>query len=345
MLQGTSIAMLTSAYPREKRGNVLGISMACIFFGQSIGPIVGGLLTEHLGWRSIFGVSIITGLTLVIITLWKIKTDWIEAKGASFDYKGASIYGVSLIAIIYGCSLIPQIQGIVIAIAGICGILLFIKIESGTSSPILDITLFRNNKAFVFANFSSVIMSLSTFATGFLLSLYLQYVKGFSPGKAGLIFLVLPVTQALLTPFAGKLSDRVEARFVATSGMTVTLMGLFLLIFIGANTSVFEICGILLVLGCGMALFNSPNTNAIMSSVTSKHYALAASFNNTMRTVGSTVSLTFVMIIFTFIIGQSSISSEVAPQFLTCLKIIFSVFSALSLLGVFTSLARSKRTQ
>jgi MFS family permease len=184
---------------------------------------------------------------------------------------------------------------------------------------------------------------LTTFATNILLSLYLQYVKGFTAGKAGLIFLVLPVTQAIVTPFAGKLSDRIEPRIVSTSGMAFALVGLIMLIFLNFGTSVIFVCAILVILGLGMALFNSPNTNSIMSSVTSKHYNIAASLSNTMRTVGNTLSLSFTMIIFALVIGQVSITAQNATQLITCIKIIFSVFSGLSVIGLFTSMARRKQ--
>jgi EmrB/QacA subfamily drug resistance transporter len=339
MLQGTSIAMLTSSYPANKRGRVLGLSIACVFLGGSIGPVLGGLLTEHLGWRSIFVVSVLTGFTLFTITIWKIKTEWIEAKGARFDYKGSIIFGVALVALIYGLSLLPGILGVVVAVSGIAGLLVFIKWESIVQSPILDIKLFRNNKVFVLSNIATIMMSCSSFALAFLLSLYLQYVKGLTAEIAGSIFLVIPVTQAALSPFAGRISDRIAPYKVASSGMAFMTFGLLMLFFLNSNTSLLQICAVFIVLGIGTALFNSPNSNAIFSSVLAKHYTVVASLANTTRTIGNTLSMSITMIVFALVIGRISIAPEYSSEFLTSTKVIFGIFTLLCFSGILISLA------
>jgi EmrB/QacA subfamily drug resistance transporter len=344
MMQGIATAMLTAAYPANQRGRVLGISAGTIFFGQSIGPFIGGLLTEYLGWRSIFGVSVLTGLTVLTITIWKVKADWIEAKGAKFDYKGTTIYCLALVALIYGFSLIPNTTGIILAVIGIMGLLAFIKWESKEPSPILDVNTFRYNRVFILSNIATFILYCANFAVMFLLSLYLQYVKGFTAEIAGLILLSQPLTQAILSPLTGKLSDRIEPRIVASIGVGLTLIGEFALIFLTSSSPVIQICAILIVLGFGGAFFTSPNTNSIMSSVTPKHYAIAASLANTTRTLGNTISLSITMIVFSLVIGEVSLTPEYATSFLTSIRIIFTIFSVLCLIGIFASLARGVRS-
>jgi EmrB/QacA subfamily drug resistance transporter len=340
MMQGTSTAMLIASYPASRRGRMLGLAAASIFFGQSAGPVIGGLLTQYFSWRSIFVVSVVTGLALIAITLWKVKREWVEARGARFDYRGSSVWCVSLVALIYGLSLLPDIKGAVIAGIGLIAVFIFIKLESSEPSPMLDIKLFRHNRLFVFSNLSAVIVSCSSFALMLLLSIYLQYVKGLSPEKAGLIFLLLPVTQAILSPVAGRLSDRVEHRIVATSGTAFLLVGIFFLIFFNRDTSFSLICIVLAIVGIGLALFATPNTNSIMSSVAPRNYAVAASLANTMRTLGSNFSLSITMITFAVVIGRVSFTAEYADEFLTSTRIIYSIFVVLCLFGIFISFGR-----
>jgi MFS family permease len=121
MMLSTSIAMLSSFYPPEKRGGVLGINAATAYLGVSLGPFLGGVLTDHIGWRSIFICSFILALTTLIIVLWKLRDEWSEAKGERFDSAGSIIFAVSLIALIYGMSSLPDILGVVLVVAGIIG--------------------------------------------------------------------------------------------------------------------------------------------------------------------------------------------------------------------------------
>ena len=176
--------------------------------------------------------------------------------------------------------------------------------ESRNSSPILNVGLFRNNKAFVFSNLAALFNYSSTAAITFFLSLYLQYNKGFSPKQAGLVLLAQPVIQTVVAPYSGRLSDKIEPRKVASIGMALTCLGLLSFGFLAAETPIWQIIIALIVLGVGFGLFTSPNTNAIMSSVAPKFYATAASLTGTMRTVGQTLSMGMAMIIMAIVIGR-----------------------------------------
>ena len=345
MMQGMSIAMLTASYPASQRGRVLGLSVAAVFIGQSIGPFFGGLLAEHLGWRSIFGVGICLGLTVFIITLLKVKSEWVEAKGSKFDHLGATIYCLALVALIYGFSRLPGITGIIIGGIGLIGMLFFLKWESIVQSPMLDVKVFRQNRVFILSNVSTLIVFCTCYAILFLLSLYLQYVKGFTSEIAGFILLALPAMQAILAPVAGRLSDRVEPRIVASIGVGLVFIGTFSFIFLNNATPVAVIAAILMDIGIGLALFSSPNSNAVMSSVMPQQYAVAAAIANTTRTLGNTLSLSVTMMVFALVIGNVSLTAEHAPLLLNSLRIIFGIFSAMCLVGIFTSLAGVKRIQ
>ena len=342
MIFSTGVAILTSVFPAEERGKALGINVAAVYLGLSLGPFLGGLLTEHFGWRSIFVLNVPLGLIIIAFIFWKLKGEWAEAKGEKFDITGSVIYSLMLIAIMYGFTLLPQMSGAWLILVGAVGVVAFVKWEMKVESPVLNIGLFRNNTAFALSNLAALINYSATFAVAFLLSLYLQYIKGLSPQNAGLILVAAPVVQAIFSPLAGRLSDRIEPRIVASAGMGLTVISLVLLTFLGEKTSLGFIVASLVVLGFGFALFSSPNTNAVMSSVEKRFYGVASGTLATMRQIGMTFSMGMAMLLFALYIGRVQITPEYYSLFLRSVNVAFVIFAALCFAGTFASLARGK---
>ena len=334
--------MLTSVFPAGERGRALGINVAAVYLGLSLGPFLGGILTQYFGWRSIFMINVPLGLIIIASIFWKLKGEWAEAKGDKFDLSGSIIYGLAIVALVYGLSLLPAMLGIWVILVGILGILIFIWWETKIASPVLHIGLFRNNTVFAFSNLAALINYSATFAVAFLLSLYLQYIKGLGPQNAGLILVSMPAVQALFSPLAGRLSDRIEPRIIASVGMGLTTIGLGLLTFLEQDTAIEFIVVSLIILGFGFALFSSPNTNAIMSSVDKRYYGVASATLATMRQIGMTLSMGIAMLIFALFIGRVEITAEYYPPFLASTKMAFMIFTALCFGGIFASLARGK---
>jgi len=342
MIFGTGVAMLTSVFPVGERGRALGINVAAVYLGLSLGPLLGGFLTEHFGWRSIFLANVPLGLIIIASVFWKLKGEWAEAKGQKFDLGGSMIYSLALVAIMYGLSLLPAISGIWVIIIGVLGILTFIRWEMKVGSPVLHMNLFKNNAVFAFSNLAALINYSAIFAVAFLLSLYLQYIKGLSPQNAGLILVSMPAVQAIFSPVAGRLSDRIEPQILASVGMGLTTIGLVLFTFLNQNTAIGFILVSLIILGFGFALFSSPNINAVMSSVEEKFYGVASATLATMRQIGMMLSMGIAMLIFAIFIGRVEISPEYYPVFVKSLKVAFTIFASLCFGGIFASLARGK---
>jgi EmrB/QacA subfamily drug resistance transporter len=342
MIFGTGVAIVTSVFPPGERGKALGIYITAVYIGLSIGPFLGGVMTQYLGWRSIFFVNVPIGITTILLILWKLKGEWAECRGERFDLAGSVIYGASVVAIMYGFSLLPDFEGAALIAAGVTGTILFALYEMRIPSPVLDIRLLTKNRIFAFSNLSALINYSATFAVTFLLSLGLQYTKGFTPEHAGLILIVQPVVMAMISPVAGRLSDRVEPRIVASAGMSLTAIGLFLLIFLREATPLWYLILILLVLGAGSGLFSSPNTNAIMSSVDKRFYGVASGMNGTMRLLGQMLSMGIAMMIFAIVIGPVEITPEYYPQFVSSLHYAFILFTIFCIIGIFASLVRGK---
>jgi len=342
MLFGTVTAIISSVYPPGERGHAMGINIAITYLGLSLGPFLGGLMTQYLGWRSLFWLNAILCALLLVFTLWKLKSEWAEARGETFDLVGSVIYGIGLVAVMYGLSELPAWYGFLPLAAGLAVLLAFVKWESLTASPILDITLFRHNQVFAFSNLAAFINYSATFAVGFLLSLYLQYIRGLTPGNAGLVLVAMPVVQAVFSPLAGRLSDRIEPRLLASSGMALTAAGLLLLIFIGADTALWYIIACLVLLGAGFALFSSPNINAVMSSVDKKSLGVASATLATMRLTGQMFSLGIAMLLISLFMGRVQVTPDVYPQYIRSLQTALAIFTALCIGGIFASMARGK---
>lgn len=342
MIFGTGVAILTSVFPPQERGKALGLNVAAVYLGLSMGPFLGGILTAHLGWRSVFLVIAPLGIVEIALILGKLRGEWAEARGERFDGIGAILYGLMFLALIYGFSELPSRTGGLSLAAGLAGMVAFIVWEARVESPVLDIRLFQQNTVFAFSNLAALINYSATFAVSFLLSLYLQYIYGMDPQGAGSILLVQPIVQAIFSPFAGRLSDRVEPRVVASIGLSLTVVGLFLLTGLRENTPLSMVLASLILLGLGFALFSSPNANAIMSSVERKFYGVASATMGTMRLTGQMLSMGTVMLIFALFLGRAPITPERYDLFLASARTAFVTFALLSTGAVFASLARGE---
>ncbi len=340
MTFSNGVAILTSVYPVGEKGRVLGINVAAVYAGLSCGPLLGGLLTHYLGWRSIFLINIPVGLFILFYTSYQLKGEWTEAKGERFSYKGSLFYSLIILTVMVGLFHLPKPLGILFILIGAFGIWIFIKWEMTSETPIFQLTLFKNNRLFVFSNLAALIHYSATFAVGFLLSLYLQLIKGLQPHEAGLILIAAPTMQAILSPFAGKLSDRMDPRKVASGGMAMTGLGLLLFTFINERTPLPWIIALLILLGVGFALFSSPNTNAVMGSINKKFYGVASGVLSTMRSIGMMISMGFVMVSFSISMGRTQITPALHPLFLKSVRGTFLFFTLLCALAILASLAR-----
>lgn len=340
MLFATSVAIVTQVYGPGERGWALGITIATVYAGLSIGPFLGGILTDNLGWPAIFLVNIPLGLLTIILTRWGVPHEWADARGERFDPGGAVLYGILLFTLIYGMLLFPDPAGFLWIAAASAAAIAFYHWESRQTHPLIDFSVFMNNRTFVFSNIAAMINYGATYGVGVLLSLYLQYIQGFSAASAGLVLVAQPVVQTIVSPLAGRLSDRIEPRIVATAGMAITTLGLFFFILITPDTPLFVIVLNLMVLGFGYGLFSSPNTNAIMSSAHSRHLGLASGMVATMRSLGQLLSMAIAMYCFALYIGPVTITPEVYPALMTSITVAFVVFTVICSVGIAASYVR-----
>jgi len=342
MIFSTGTAMLISAYPPHRRGMVLGINVAAVYIGLTIGPFIGGMIVEHLGWRTIFIVNALLGAAAAGLCFLMDKEKLTPANGEDFDLAGSLLYAVALFSLMYGFSKLPRATGAVLVAGGMICFVFFIHRQLHITFPLINVRLFSDNRVFGMSNLAALINYCATFAVTFLMSLYLQHVKLMSPSHTGFVLVLSPMLQAFFSPFAGWLSDRREPRIIASTGMAFSVVGLAGLAFISAATPVALILLWLSLLGIGFALFSSPNVNAVMSCVENKLYGIASATLATMRLVGQMLSMGVAMLIFSCVIGDQPLSPANSGLLVLSSKIIFSIMAAICVLGVFASLARGR---
>ncbi|MGI6436186.1 MAG: MFS transporter [Syntrophomonadaceae bacterium] len=346
MIFSTGMAILSSVYPPHKRGRALGYSVAVTYLGLTIGPVLGGMMNHYLGWRSIFYLTTLLGLGAVTAIQFWLRGEWAGARGEKFDAAGSSLYMVGLLAFLYGLSSISDSQwSPYLVLLGVILLVGFAAWELHIDHPILQVRLFKHNTGFAFSNLAAMINYSATYAVTFLLSVYLQVVRGYDSQAAGLILLAQPLVMTILSPLAGTLSDRLEPRLVASLGMGCSTLSLFFFIFIGSATAPSLLVINLLLAGLGFALFASPNNNAIMGSVPMRLYGIASSTLGTMRLVGQAISMSIVTLLITLFIGRAPLTAANPATFLACMKVSFAVFTIICILGVLASLKRGSLHQ
>ena len=340
MIFGTGIAILSSVFPPEKRGKVLGLSVSFVYLGLTVGPFAGGWVTHQFGWRSVFVFHVPVVILVILIGLFKLKGEWRGPSGQKFDFPGSVIYGASMIALMYGFSRLPASLGFVLILLSAVGLYSFFRYENKLEHPLFNFRLFSANQVFFYSCMAALIMYSSTFSITFLMSLYLQNIKGFTPQFAGIVMISQPLMMTLFSPLAGRMSDRHEPRIIASSGMGLTAAGLASLAFLDPHTSTVFVVLALVTIGLGFALFSSPNANAVVSSVEKRHLGAASGTIATMRVVGQMFSMGIVTLVFALMLGQVEISPERHDQLLASINTSFIVTSLLCLAGIYLSLRR-----
>ena len=340
MTMTTAPAILVIAFPQEQRGRVLGISVSAVYLGLATGPFVGGILTQQLGWRSVFIIASLFGLFAAIITFLYLGKDKKERVQAPIDIPGSLTYALALVALVFGSTKIQETAGWVLLAIGFCLLVAFVYIENRSQNPVIDLSLFSKNRLFAFSNIAALINYSATFAIVFLLSLYLQKIQLLTPQKAGIILLAQPLMMAVLSPLAGRWSDKTQPRYISSLGMALSAIGLLWMAFLTQETSQTAIVLNLILMGVGFGLFSSPNMNTIMSSVNKDQYAIASGVSSSMRVVGQIVSMTIVTFFMAWFLGKSSIMEVSNQLFMQTVNYAFIAFSILAFVGVYFSMAR-----
>ncbi len=343
MLSG-SMALVAAAYPPEPRARKIGLVSACTYVGLSAGPVIGGFITQHFGWRHIFFAPVPIGIAAVFICLFGMQEMEKNASGERMDWLGSAVYALAIGCIMTGAAHGQASFGVPLLLAGVVGLGLFLLLESRCASPLLDVRLLSGNRYFTLSSLAALGNYAATFCVVFFMSLFLQYAKGLSARQAGFILLLQPLMQVVTSPLAGRLAERIDIAKLATAGMLMSGIGLLLAaLTLGPQTPLWLVALELMLIGAGFGIFITPNTTAIMDSVERRQYGVASGMIGAMRTAGMATSLTTITLVFSLFMGDQAVTDANLPLFLLSMKTALVAFSLFSCLGVILSFSRGRR--
>ncbi|OLN27096.1 hypothetical protein DVDV_2296 [Desulfovibrio sp. DV] len=347
MVLSGSLAMVAAAYPPEIRGRKIGLVSAFTYAGLSVGPVLGGYVTGHFGWRWVFLMSAPLGLAATAMCLLGVRRDVRPPSEETMDWPGAMAYAASVCLVMLGAAHARELPlGPAMIAGGLIGLAVFLRLQARTKSPLLDVGLLRRNRFFTLSCFAALGNYAATFGITFLMSLYLQYAKGLPPRLAGLVLLAQPVMQVLASPLSGRLAERIPPARLATLGAGISAVGLLAA---AASISQETPCWLLLlelaVIGTGFGVFVTPNSTAIMGSVQKRQFGLASGMVASMRTLGMAVSMTSITLVFAVFMGDATITPETLPAFLASMRVGLIAFAGYSCLGVLLSFLRGARSE
>jgi EmrB/QacA subfamily drug resistance transporter len=342
MVYSTHIAILTSVYPPEQRGKAIGTLVAAVYFGLTCGPLLGGWLIQTWGWQAAFLAHLPLTVLVLLFGVRRLRGEWRAETQGRFDRVGALLYGGSITLLMWGGTHLPGLHGLCSLAAGAAGLFGFFRHQHGRADPLLDVRLFQTNRVFALSSLASLLMYATTYSTLVLVSLYLQYLKALTPLQAGLVMLAQPAISVVVSPIAGRLSDRKEPRVIASLGVAVTALGLWLLSTLSTGSDLWVAVGCLLATGFGFSLFSSPNANAIMSGVPRSLYGTAGGVVATMRILGQLASMGLVSTVFALTMGRVEITPATYPALERALEASFLIAALICLLALACSLARGR---
>ena len=344
MILATNMPIAISAFPGSQRGKAIGMVTSGVYAGLALGPVLGGFLNSAFGWQSIFIFAALIGTVAVIITIKGVpKDDKKEAPDTKHDIVGNVLYMFMIASFIYGLTAFNSVPfGWAFIIVAIVVGFIFVKNELKAENPMMDVRIFASNRDYTLSNLTALFNYAATFALGYMTSIYLQVVAGFTSQAAGFVLIAQPVCMALLSPRMGRLSDKVAPYKLASAGMGLCALALLSFVFITADTPVALIVIALAIAGIGIAFFSSPNTNVIMGCVPPAKFGVANSILSTMRTTGQSAGMAIITIIVSATVGNVSLYSVDPETLVNTIHIGFAIFTVLCIAGIFMSLQRSK---
>ncbi len=347
MMFATNNSILISIYPAEVRGRMLGLSTAATYIGLTTGPIVGGFLDAHLGWQAVFAAGILFTVVTFALSLRAVPKDGRRPDAVSkgtVDVLGIGLYIAMILLSLYGLTnfAATNLSKLLFAVGLAIGVI-FILMENRAANPVLRVSLFTENRIFLFSGLAALLNYSATYAISYGLSLYLQLVKGMPADRAGIVLIAMPIIQAIFSPRMGALSDRIRPSVLASTGMGLDALALFAMSRMTEDTSLVFLIAALAVAGLGIAMFVSPNTNAMMNCVTKEEYGVANSIIATMRTYGQSSGMAIFNIVTVLVLGSGSLEQASAVSMVNLIAMAFLVFAAVCVVGLFFSLAREKK--
>ncbi|MBN8546478.1 MAG: MFS transporter [Ignavibacteria bacterium] len=327
--------IITTTIPAKYRTTALGILSGLVYSGTTAGNFIGGFLTQSFGWRSIFiSAAIAGGIALLIIKFVVPDREVDNEASRKFDLPGIVFYALALIFLQGSANRLNEPLGWILFAGFAAGLVAFIYSQYRSSEPIYDIKLFRSNSVYAVTNISVFITFLTTYASQYLLGLYLQCNREMSPVKSGIVILIQPVLQLLVSPLAGFVADKTSPGKVSAAGMGLIALSLVILANLGEATPMYLIYFAMILTGSGIALFSAPNTSIMLGSVPESRQGSAVASNYVMLSVGMQTGIIICGLAFLFLVGkEAKIQKENFDEMLIATQISYWFFAIMATAG------------
>ncbi|WP_296790352.1 MFS transporter [uncultured Methanobrevibacter sp.] len=336
-LNVSAMAMVVQAVKPQNRGKALGFTVTGVYLATSLSPVICGFLVQNLGWRSMFYFVIPFLVLCILLMVLKIPGEWKTYEKDKIDKTGSILYGIGILAFIYGFTTLTTTNGLLITIIGIVMLIIFGAYELRQKSPVFNMNLFKNKK-FTSSNIAALCSYIAVMVITTILNYHFQYVRGWNAQMSGLILIITPIIMAIMAPNAGKLSDKIHPQKLAAIGMAIATVAMLILTFLTQDTPLYLVVVAMILQGFGMGLFSSPNMNAIMSSVPPKDAPTASASQATMRTIGQTMSLGLLTLVFAWVMGSLELAPQYASMIVQASQTICLICTVACVLAVFASL-------
>jgi EmrB/QacA subfamily drug resistance transporter len=342
-LNVSAMAMVVQAVKPQNRGKALGFTVTGVYLATSLSPVICGFLVQNLGWRSMFYFVIPFLVLCIILMVLKIDGEWKTYEKDKIDKIGSILYGIGILAFIYGFTTLTTTNGLLITVVGVILLIIFAAYELRQKSPVFNMHLFKNKK-FTSSNIAALCSYIAVMVITTILNYHFQYVRGWNAQMSGMILIITPIIMAIMAPNAGKLSDKIHPQKLAAIGMGIATIAMVILTFLTKDTPLYLVVLAMILQGFGMGLFSSPNMNAIMSSVPPKEAPTASASQATMRTIGQTMSLGLLTLVFAWVMGSLELAPQYANMIIQASQTICLICTIACILAVFASLVgiRSK---
>jgi EmrB/QacA subfamily drug resistance transporter len=349
LMNPATLSIISATFPPRQRGMAMGIWVGVSAVALALGPITGGLLSEHAHWSWIFFINVPIGVLAIVTARTVIHESKDTSADQRLDLPGLATSGGALLALTY--ALIEannkgwtSVEILTLFAVAAVGLVAFIALERYQRAPMLDLSLFRN-RTFTGANLTMMLVALSMFGVFFFVSLFVQNILGYSPVQAGASFLPMTLCIIFFAPVSGKLSDRIGSRWLMSGGMALVGVSLVLFSLLDENSSFWNLFPALLVGGAGMAMAMTPTTSAAMSSVPVDKAGVGSGVLNSSRQVGGSLGVAVMGAILGSYISVGRTSPDFPAQFVNGFQAALHVAAAIAFTAAFVAYALVRDTR
>ena len=336
-----SVSMLTDVVPFDKRGTIIGYQTMFIYIGLSLGPAIGGMLNDLIGWRLLLLIVVPFAVASILVLLAGFKGEIANDKGGVFDFKGSMVYGVAILLSMGGVMNLPQTWAFISLIIGLVLIVVFVIMQLHNTHCLLEMRLFKN-KVFAGSSLATFMSYAASYSISFFMALYLQNIGQLTATEAGLLMVIQPGVQCVCTPFWGRMTDKISNKAILpTIGMSLMALGVLSIAFYDVDTPLYFVIVTMITVGFGYGMFSAPNTFLIMYSVPKTHTGEASGVMAVMRQSGMMVSMGIAMLYISVIMGSTdNLGPDTYDLFIEVLRYSFITCFIMCVIGAITSAFR-----